>query len=272
MFDLVPGQILRRVEVHKRFGGQPQNGISTPKDKPVILLFAGNQGEKYGYKDGWQGDVFLYTGEGRIGDMQFVRGNKALRDHIENGKDLLLFKYVDSGKVQFIGQMVCIGYEIIQAPDMTGRMRKAIRFRLQPLNAFMDFEAETVSTHIEMKKAKEIAQSNTTTHPEIREQKRRIFERSRAIRNYVLSRARGMCEACGAKAPFLTDKGEPYLEVHHIRRLSDGGPDDPNWTIALCPNCHRRAHYSMDRVQFNKGLREKVLEIEAEMERFLAEA
>ena len=106
MIDLIPGQILSRSEVHKRFGGQRQSGISTPKDKPVILLFTGEQGEKYGYRDEWRGDIFVYTGEGRIGDMEFVRGNKAIRDHVEDGKDLLLFKYVAPGKVQFVGEMV----------------------------------------------------------------------------------------------------------------------------------------------------------------------
>jgi len=54
MIDLVPGQILSRAEVHKRFGGQTQGGISTPKDKPVILLFTGEQGARYGYRDEWR--------------------------------------------------------------------------------------------------------------------------------------------------------------------------------------------------------------------------
>jgi len=273
MIDLTPGQILSRAGVHKRFGGQTQSGISTPKDKPVILLFTGEQGEKYGYRDEWHGDIFFYTGEGRIGDMQFVRGNKAIRDHVENGKDLLLFKYVDPGKVQFIGEMVCIGYEIVRAPDVTGTMRKAIRFHLQPLSIFGNLEPEKFSTRVEdLRKVREIAQGDRTMRPETREQKRRILERSKAIKTYVLSRAQGRCEACGAEAPFLTEKRQPYLEVHHIRRLSDGGPDDPAWTIALCPNCHRRAHYSVDREQFNRELRQKVLAIEAEMERILAEA
>jgi 5-methylcytosine-specific restriction protein A len=39
-----------------------------------------------------------------------------------------------------------------------------------------------------------------------------------------------------------------------IRSLSDAGPDDPRWVIALCPNCHRRAHYGEDKDSFNKHL------------------
>jgi hypothetical protein len=36
--------------------------------------------------------------------------------------------------------------------------------------------------------------------------------RSRAIHRYVLCRAQGTCEACGASAPFTTPLGSPYLE------------------------------------------------------------
>jgi 5-methylcytosine-specific restriction protein A len=73
-----------------------------------------------------------------------------------------------------------------------------------------------------------------------------------------LERASGVCEACKLPAPFLTVDGKPYLEPHHIRRLSDGGPDHPLWVIAVCANCHRRAHYSSDAVVFNQELRHVV--------------
>ena len=35
----------------------------------------------------------------------------------------------------------------------------------------------------------------------------------------------------------------PYLEVHHIIRLADDGDDSVENAIALCPNCHREAHF-----------------------------
>ena len=54
----------RRRDIHGRFGGQYQGGISTPSDEPLIFLFAGESGQQYGYRDGWSEDgVFLYTGE-----------------------------------------------------------------------------------------------------------------------------------------------------------------------------------------------------------------
>ena len=76
------GQVYRRRDIHENFGGQRQGGISTPSVQPVILLFSGESGENYGYRDGIQADgTFWYTGEGQVGDMQWVRGNRAIRDH-----------------------------------------------------------------------------------------------------------------------------------------------------------------------------------------------
>ncbi|HCE2690165.1 HNH endonuclease [Vibrio parahaemolyticus] len=62
----------------------------------------------------------------------------------------------------------------------------------------------------------------------------------------TLARANGYCERCKNKAPFLrrTDRS-PYLEVHHIIPLSEGGDDLLENTIALCPNCHRDAHFGL---------------------------
>lgn len=62
-----------------------------------------------------------------------------------------------------------------------------------------------------------------------------------AIRRYVLARADGRCEGCGASAPFRGVDGYPFLEAHHITRLADDGPDHPLKVIGVCPNCHRRA-------------------------------
>jgi 5-methylcytosine-specific restriction endonuclease McrA len=60
----------------------------------------------------------------------------------------------------------------------------------------------------------------------------------------VLSRADGKCERCNKPAPFKrVNTGIPYLEVHHRTRLADGGEDTVENAIALCPNCHREAHY-----------------------------
>jgi 5-methylcytosine-specific restriction protein A len=71
-----------------------------------------------------------------------------------------------------------------------------------------------------------------------------VYERNADVIAEVLLRANGTCERCGNSAPFLRKSdGSPYLEVHHKVRLADGGDDTVENAIAICPNCHRRAHF-----------------------------
>jgi len=70
------------------------------------------------------------------------------------------------------------------------------------------------------------------------------FERSPDVVAACLRRANGNCEKCNNPAPFIRRKDNtPYLEVHHIIPLSDGGDDSLDNTIAICPNCHRKFHF-----------------------------
>lgn len=86
-----------------------------------------------------------------------------------------------------------------------------------------------------------------------------VFVRSPEVAAFILRRAAGSCEGCKAQAPFIRTDGTPYLEVHHVVPLADGGPDTVDNTVALCPTCHRRAHHAMDRAEFGAFLRERVL-------------
>lgn len=69
------------------------------------------------------------------------------------------------------------------------------------------------------------------------------FQRNPAVKAWILQQANGQCEACGQIAPFNGSDGEPFLEVHHLRQLADQGSDTVSNAVALCPNCHREAHY-----------------------------
>src|ERR1035438_7938760 len=86
-------------------------------------------------------DLFFYYGEGQLGDMRFIKANLALRDHAKNGEDVHLFEEVPnkSGYLRYRGQMVCTGYEWVDAPDTKRNTRKAILFELVPLEAFDAF-------------------------------------------------------------------------------------------------------------------------------------
>lgn len=84
------------------------------------------------------------------------------------------------------------------------------------------------------------------------------FERDPKVKAWVLKNASGTCECCETKAPFLDNEGMPYLEVHHVLRLADGGPDTTRNAIAVCPNCHRRLHHGRDAQELVKELRRRL--------------
>ncbi|ELB2755723.1 HNH endonuclease [Vibrio alginolyticus] len=80
------------------------------------------------------------------------------------------------------------------------------------------------------------------------------FIRDPAVKAWVLLRANGICECCNKSAPFITASGKPYLEVHHLIRLIDNGPDTPENCVAVCPNCHRELHYGSNSKSITEGL------------------
>lgn len=69
-----------------------------------------------------------------------------------------------------------------------------------------------------------------------------IYTRSVFIKEYARRVSNGVCQLCDKDAPFRDKHGNPFLEVHHIQYLSEGGSDSMENVVALCPNCHRRIH------------------------------
>lgn len=258
----------RRNAIHKVYRGQQQGGISTPAKHPYIFIFTGESGKSYGYSDSFQPDgTFWYTGEGQVGDMEMVRGNAAIRDHQENGKSLLLFEYVKTGYVRFIGEAVCTGYHIEQRPDKNGKYRNAFIFHLALITPDYQISIhEPIAEYINSTKGlkarsledlRNIALAATPKSFNKNELTSLVAIRSEAIRLYALKRANGICEGCSQPAPFLSKDG-PFLEVHHIERIADGGPDHPANVAALCPNCHKHVHYSINGEEYNKRVSKKV--------------
>lgn len=210
MFTL--GQTYIRRDLQKIYGGQARGGISTPTKYPIVLLFTGEQGSQYGYHDGWTQDgIFLYTGEGQVGDMMLVRGNRAIFEHTAKGKDLHLFEYVKKGIVRYINQMIYTGFQEHVATDKKGALRKTIVFELVPIDAFSVRIGEYESTTQPLLVLRDRALASSANAREPVERKQAVRYRSDAIHDYVLKRSEGICEGCGNYAPFVTAKGMPYL-------------------------------------------------------------
>lgn len=256
----------RREDIHGRYGGQQQGGIITPAKHKVVFIISGKRGLDYGYNDRQHPDGMIeYFGEGQKGDMTMTNGNKAIAEHVLNGKSLLFFeKEYPARHVMFRDELICEGWHNEQTPDSEGMLRNAIVFELRPLDSVVEVVEERVPAASgvplnELKKrafaaAKASVATSTTT--------RTIFQRSADVRDYVIARSQGVCEGCGKQAPFMRSGGVPYLEPHHIRRVSDGGPDDPRFVIALCPNCHRRVHSGVDGSAYNSDLLHRMKAIE----------
>lgn len=271
-----PGHVYsRRQDLHGRYGGQRQGGISTPADHDLIFLFTSAAGQEYGYKDEFRPDgTFWYIGEGQEGHMEMTRGNRAIRDHQTDGKALHLFEGLGEGLVRYLGPAVCLGHHREDRPDAHGNMRSAIVFEL----AVEPTAGQEAATGQDLGGDYNESSRRWWTRPqdELRalavqpfpssasEEKIRkaAYRRSKAVKVYVKKRASGACEGCGEGAPFTTTGGRPYLEAHHVHRVSDAGPDHPRWVIALCPTCHRRVHHGQDGEEYNQRLASQLEEIE----------
>ncbi len=251
----------RQKDIHDKFGGNRQSGISSCKDHPYIFVFTGKVGETYGYSDGWdEGGVFRYFGEGQAGDMSFTPGNKAIRDHVVTGKDILLFENRGKGKpYKYIGQFDCIGYEFENTKDKHGVEREGIVFQLTEVRSGV-FEADAENHQMDMEadvnelRKRAYSSVQPVKSHQVRDNKTVYRKRSEAIKNYVLIRSNGVCECCGTPAPFIKKNGTPYLEPHHIFKLSDSGIDHPRMVAAITPNCHREIHHGINGDQIDKRL------------------
>jgi 5-methylcytosine-specific restriction protein A len=258
------GKRYNRWELHDVFGGQRYRGIATPAEYPFVFLFTGDSGKDYGYEDEFlPNDTFLYTGEGAKGDMTMEGGNKAIRDHQKENREIHLFEDTEyPWIVSYVGQFEYAGHRWETLEDEEEYKREAIRFELEPVGGaeteIEDGTPATLSKEELFEKAKQSSPRETSSSSGKSESSgSRSYPRSELVKEFALRHADGVCQGCGNEAPFVDQSGEPFLEVHHLHRRADGGPDSPENVIALCPNCHRRRHHGRDGDEFNRRLIEK---------------
>lgn len=271
------GQIYdRRTAIHGPFGGSRQSGISPSAQSPAIFLFTGESGEQFGYKDHFdEFGVFHYTGEGQSGDMQLTGGNKAILQHAQDGRSLHLFEALGkkAGKSlgqRYMGEFVCADHSWKEGLDRQGATRKIVVFQLAPVGRV---DEVAIAGLIEEPLPSSLAEARKLAMQAIASEEssstgaamRNLYKRSARVKNYVMLRAEGRCESCREPAPFVRKDGSPYLEPHHINRISDGGLDHPKYVGAICPACHREIHYGVNGQQKNESLRSYVALRESEI-------
>lgn len=80
--------------------------------------------------------------------------------------------------------------------------------------------------------------------------------RDPAVAAYAKVRADHKCEVGGCEIPlFRTSAGRPFVEVHHIKPLSEGGADTIQNVACVCPSHHREAHHGANAVMIENRLR-----------------
>lgn len=80
---------------------------------------------------------------------------------------------------------------------------------------------------------------------------------TKAVRDQLLVEARHRCTICSEKC----------FEIHHIIERAEGGSDDPENLIVLCPNCHqhryhRSGEFTRDQLRLYKQMLKEQNEIE----------
>jgi 5-methylcytosine-specific restriction protein A len=272
VLQFTPGAVYdRKTEINGPFGGSLQSGIASSATYPVIFLFTGDSGEQYGYADHWEDGAYFYTGEGQRGPMTLTRGNRAIAEHAEDGRALHLFKSRGKGNgYEYVGEFSCADMFERTQPDVSGQDRTAIVFRLVPVGIPSEIiEAEEpdedeadFSGSLAAARLAALAACKPSSDDLGQSAPRKIYQRSRKVAHYVLMRAEGECESCERPAPFMKKDGTPYLEPHHVNRLSDGGLDHPRYVGAVCPSCHREIHSGVHGALVNERLKRRLEVIE----------
>jgi len=163
--------------------------------------------------------------------------------------------------------LVATDSSIVKLDFKPSKSIKAIKLNTPSDRAYEYIEKEfnTEPNLIKFSDFREKAYKNAILEPERIESNSLSIKRSDIIKTYALSRANGKCESCDNEAPFLKRNGQPYLEVHHIIELSNGGIDSPLNVAAICPNCHARVTHGLDGVEFNNELKNKIVKLEEQL-------
>lgn len=145
-WDLEPGDVTTRADLHRLYGGATQGGIEPSNSTPNIFVFSDlESGASHGYTyDGWEGEAFNFTGQGKVGDQLDQGRNLSLKRHKEDGRRVRLFQGAGKIKGTRTVRQVYLGEfqvdpdqcEDKQALDDNGDLRTVIVFRLVPVGKY----------------------------------------------------------------------------------------------------------------------------------------
>jgi hypothetical protein len=129
--DLTPGDELPRRELHARYGGRIQGGISPSSSTKAVMFFVSSDSQAS--LDGWDADgLYHYVGEGGHGDQRLAQGNKSILYHHGDGRTLEGFKVTNS-LATYLGEFEYVDHYFTDAPDVDDVLRQVVVFKLRPM-------------------------------------------------------------------------------------------------------------------------------------------
>lgn len=120
-------------ELEKSYNIQIQyfgRGINPTKD--YVILISRIKADYYVYHDHWteKGD-YIFSGEGKSGDQNMVRGNLAIVNAESENKKILLFLKFSSSEYLYQGVFKLIEYKLDKDYGEDGNLRKEYKFLLR---------------------------------------------------------------------------------------------------------------------------------------------
>ena len=203
----------RRSDINSVYGGSWQSGISPSANYPYIFIFTGKSGHQHGYDDHWLNpNVFYYTGEGQAGDMEFTRGNLALRDHKVNGKRVFLFESVSKGFVKFKCEVEVFDVGYFDTHDTSGATRLGIKFFFKREGVYVPRLTDLIDQNTMVDPVLNLTPSNRIIPPNVTERTGLVTTRvgQGAYRKSIIYRWEYKCAVTGF------DKLEVLIASHIV--------------------------------------------------------
>ena len=250
--ELVVGNDYTNYDIVRIFNVGNMGGMRRSHSKNALVLISFQDGSSGLYNDYWKNDILFYTGQGMAGEQKLEGQNKTLAESNQNGITVYLFEMFYQQRYQYRGIVKLVGEPFPEIEyDVNGKERKVWKFPLKLINEkdIMDVTiideqeshlhgtisiAEYLENWENFKKAQSIKFEATE-----RTVKTTRVQTTPVIGEYVKMRAGRFCELCGCEAPFEYN-GRPYLELHHLKSISEGGKDSTDNVAAICPNCHKK--------------------------------
>lgn len=134
------GEVIKRSDLHKTYGGAPYGGIEPSAKTPNVLIFTNPYKKSnfgYNFDEELEDGTFTYTGDGQEGDQNInTGGNKVILNHRKTRRNLRLFESTKTQTfVRYLGEFELGNpeYSIRRAPDRNNNERDVIVFNLNPV-------------------------------------------------------------------------------------------------------------------------------------------